>query len=139
MLCKDSRFSILILSINFLLAGQDRFRHLNDPVVFFDIVYADKGASAEHADHGGGKCSFHALIYRQIQGVADDRFSGSAEKNREPEFLQDIYMIDGFRFCSYVFPKPTPGSSMILSSGTPALCAIATHSFISATMSSRKF
>ena len=64
-------------------------------MVFFDIVYPDKGASAEHADHGGGKCSFHALIYRQIQGVADDRFSGSAEKNRESEFLQDIYMIDG--------------------------------------------
>ena len=33
----------------------------------------------------------------EIQGVADDRFSGSAEKNRESEFQQDIYMIDGFQ------------------------------------------
>ena len=52
---------------------------------------------------------------------------------------RDVYKRQASRFCSYVFPKPTPGSSMILSSGIPALCAIATHSFISATMSPRKF
>lgn len=139
MLCKDFQILNSYFIHKFPPSRTGSLRHLNDPVVFFDIVYPDKGASAEHADHGGGKCSFHALIYRQIQGVADDRFSGSAEKNRESEFLQDIYMIDGFQILLIRFSKADTRIQHDLSSGTPALCAIATHSFISATMSFRKF
>ena len=60
-----------------------RVKDTAETPLFSRYLYrADKRASAEHADHGGGKCSFYALIYRKIQGVADDRFSGDRTLRR---------------------------------------------------------